>query len=268
MLGLSVSKPVAYDWAARVTVSPTAVSVPRGSSASVAYSVQYVRTPRAAGYLLAGSLRIVNPTSSPLPLTKVTVEVPRPAGAAAAWARPSCPLDDAGATKPVPARGNVSCAFSLPYVSAVAAATLVARVVAPGWPEVASAPAAFSTANAARQVLGACALASDTFERPDAANPTLLAPAALNAAPLTGSKAPEMPGGKLLCASAAFAYSARIGPVSSTMACGDFKARSTHVHCGACWGRGGAPKGHPGDLREMGARAAEPSPLTARGLPA
>jgi hypothetical protein len=218
-----VAKPVAYDWQPKVAASPKSVVVQRGASAAVQYNVTFTRSQRAAGHLLTGSVRIANPAAAPMALAKVTVEVPRPAGAAAAWVRASCPVDAKGALLPIAAKGGVTCGFTLPYASAVPLGTVVARAVGVAGSEHSSGAVPFTTARAARQVLGACALASDTFARPEASQPLLLAPAALNAKPASGSKAPELPGGQLLCGTQAFSYTARIGPIPSAMRCGSFK---------------------------------------------
>ncbi|KIZ05878.1 hypothetical protein MNEG_2085 [Monoraphidium neglectum] len=227
ILGLQVAKPVAYDWQPKVAASPKSVVVQRGASAAVQYNVTFTRSQRAAGHLLTGSVRIANPAAAPMALAKVTVEVPRPAGAAAAWVRASCPVDAKGALLPIAAKGGVTCGFTLPYASAVPLGTVVARAVGVAGSEHSSGAVPFTTARAARQVLGACALASDTFARPEASQPLLLAPAALNAKPASGSKAPELPGGQLLCGTQAFSYTARIGPIPSAMRCGSFKVVTT-----------------------------------------
>ncbi|GBF98075.1 hypothetical protein Rsub_10303 [Raphidocelis subcapitata] len=227
---LSVSKPVAHEWAPRVVAQPSAVVVARGGSATVSYTVRYARSQRASGHVISGAVRITNPTPLPLALAKVSVEVPRPAGAAAAWSRAACPVDARGRLLPVPARGSVACAFRLPYVSSAAVGSTVARVVVADGTELSSVAAAFDTGSAARQVLGTCALVSDTFSRPDATHPWLLVPSALNTSSGGGGgggKAPELPATRQLCGDSKFTYTARIGPISAATPCGAYKMVTT-----------------------------------------
>ena len=224
--GLTVIKPTAYEWAARATAAPQALTLRRGAGAGggvdLNVTVAFTRTQRATGHTLTGSVRVTNPTGAPLRLARVVVEVPRPAAAAAAFARPACPVDARGALLPVPPRGSVACAFTLAYVSLVPTGAVVARAVGASGSEYSGAPLAFDTRRAVRQALGACALVSDTPARADAASPRLLAPA-LRA----GSKAPEQPGAKKVCGDATFAYAVRLPPLPAGAECGAYQVVTT-----------------------------------------
>jgi hypothetical protein len=233
--GLSVIKPVAYDWVVKTTPKQAMVNVKRGASANITYTVRVSRAQRAAGAVLSGSVRISNPGAVPLPLVKVSVEIPRPVGPAASWARAACPVDAAGRLLPVPARSSTVCRFSLAYASALAKSSLVARaaVAANGGAEFSSAAVPFDTASAARRVLGPCALVSDTFARPDAAAPRLLAPSALAA----GAKVPELPGSRVKCSEGVYEYTVRVTPLGAATACGLYQV-SVHPGCLGDWPEG------------------------------
>jgi chitodextrinase len=243
---------LSFSWQPKVSVTPAAVSLPIGSTATLQYNVKLLRMQLPNRVLLRGNVLLRNPLASPVKLGEVAVEAPAAGQPAWGYSTATCstPSDSSASDASlasvlassvmVPAKGQLMCSFVLSYPAAAPAQGVVfARAVTDAGKELISAPFSFNrpaAAPAAATVakLGACAMVSDTFMSATD-NPAVLAPSKV---PASGTKAPaaaaaalgagSSKGGMLLCNSAAYAYTATLGPYTAGQ-CGRFKVR------GSCW---------------------------------
>jgi hypothetical protein len=243
---------LSFTWQPKVSVTPAVLSLPVGSTATLQYNVKLLRTQLPNRVLLRGSVLLRNPLASPVKLGEVAVEAPAAGQPAWGYSAATCSMpSDSSASDAsiagilassvtVPAKGQLMCSFVLSYpAEAPAQGVVFARAVTDAGKELVSAPFSFTrpaVAPAAAQAasLGACAMVSDTFLSATE-NPAVLAPSKV---PASGTKAPEAAasalgagsskGGVLLCNSAAYAYTATLGPYRAGQ-CGRFKVSSS------CW---------------------------------
>ncbi|KAF6253130.1 hypothetical protein COO60DRAFT_467880 [Scenedesmus sp. NREL 46B-D3] len=245
---------LSFAWQPKVAVTPAALTLQVGSTATLQYSVQVLRTQLPHRVLLRGSVLLRNPLRVPVRLAEVAVEAP--AAGQPAWGYSAATCSTPGSSSAsgasiasilassvtVPAKGQLACSFVLSYpAEAPAQGVVFARATTDAGRELVSAPFSFTrpaaapaAAHAAR--LGACAMVSDTFmAATDSA--AVLAPSKV---PASGTKAPDTAaaalgigsskGGVLLCDSAAFAYTATLGPYTASQ-CGNYKVLSyVRVH--------------------------------------
>jgi hypothetical protein len=237
---------LSFSWQPKVSVTPAAVSLPIGSTATLQYNVKLLRTQLQNRVLLRGNVLLRNPLASPVKLSEVAVEAPAAGQPAWGYSAATCstPSDSSASDASiasalassvlVPAKGQLMCSFVLSYpAEAPAQGVVFARAVTDAGKELISAPFSFNRPAAAPAAataakLGACAMVSDTFMSATD-NPAVLAPSKV---PASGTKAPEAAaaalgvgsskGGVLLCNSAAYAYTAMLGPYTAGQ-CGRFK---------------------------------------------
>lgn len=249
---------LSFAWQPKVSVTPAALSLQVGNTATLQYSVKVLRTQLPNRVLLRGSLLLRNPLGSPLSFGEVAVEAPAAGQPAWGYSAATCgtPGSSGSASAAsiasilassitVPAKGQLVCSFVLSYpADAPAQGVVFARAVTDAGKELISAPFSFTRPAAAAPAaqaakLGACALVSDTFVTATE-NPAVLAPSKV---PASGTKAPEAAaaalgagsskGGVLLCNSAAYAYTAILGPYTAGQ-CGRFKVRGGFCSSFAC----------------------------------
>jgi hypothetical protein len=246
------SSVMSFAWQPKVSVTPAALSLQAGSTATLQYSVKVLRTQLPNRVLLRGSLLLRNSLATPLKLSEVAVEAPAAGQPAWGYSSATCGTPSVSSSASaaslasilassvtVPAKGQLTCSFVLSYpADAPAQGVVFARAVTDAGKELISTPFSFTRPAAAPPAaqaakLGACALVSDTFLTA-AENPAVLAPSKV---PASGTKAPEAAaaalgsggskGGVMLCNSAAYAYTAALGPFIAGQ-CGRFKVIA---HC-------------------------------------
>jgi hypothetical protein len=255
---------LSFAWQPKVSVTPAALSLQVGNTATLQYSVKVLRTQLPNRVLLRGSLLLRNPLGSPLKLGEVAVEAPAAGQPAWGYSTATCHTPSSSTASAasiasvlassvtVPAKGQLVCSFVLSYpAEAPAQGVVFARAVTDAGQELISAPSSFTRPAAAAPAaqaakLGACALVSDTFMTATE-NPAVLEPSKV---PASGTKAPEAAaaalgagsskGGVLLCNSAAYAYTATLGPYTAGQ-CGRFKVGAAAdkpmlvlVSCSSC----------------------------------
>eukprot|EP00775_Hariotina_reticulata_P002126 gene2126-2445_t len=162
--GLTVSSAGSYQWT--VTLSNNAIdaiTVPYSGTQTVTYTVTAQRAaPLSAANTVSGQITLSNPNPTPVAVTAVT--------ASAVGADTPAAADCAGQTS-VAAQGTITCSFKLGLTS-TASGQVTATVVSSAGTSTSPQPASFGLAagNAAdgQGQLGACAVITDSFQRPNA----------------------------------------------------------------------------------------------------
>lgn len=216
--GVQTIQPVSYRWNVSMQLSPTSLYVPVTGSASSQYVVKYTRLPAVKlSTQVQGSVTVNNGMgSSSLKLAQVQVQLLKSNGAVFTLAVANCPVTDARSIT-VPAKGSVRCSFSATYAGGPSG-SIVATAVGANGQVVSSKTTGFKVQNPRQVMYGACAIISDTFQS-KFDHPEVLAP---TSAPSSGSKAPDVGKGQLLCRSASYVYTSKVGPLAGA-SCKTFK---------------------------------------------
>eukprot|EP00775_Hariotina_reticulata_P009879 gene9879-10037_t len=245
---------VEFMWQPTVTVDPQALSLGVGETATLSYTVDVRRIELPAKALLQGSLRIVNPLTTPTQLVQVAVEAMSTGQQSWGLAAADCSQQGSTGNFPagspanrtavtVPAKGSVACGFSMDYPKdAPDQGAVTAWAVTKAGQLLQASEGRFSVKRMQQQglvteehqpqqpvKLGGCATFSDTFLGAGE-SPTVVVPSVV---PAKGQKAPEAVsasahgradvGGEVLCGNATFNYSAVLGPFGDGQ-CGKFRS--------------------------------------------